>query len=72
MTGRYIAHLFGKGTRKEYTSQVHGTREAAAAELFAARPTAKHCSTCIAREAEPGRWVQTHCNIYFHDRNRAA
>jgi hypothetical protein len=68
MADRYIAHIFAKGGRKEYTSAAHDTREAAAAELFAARPTAKQCSTCGAFEREPGQWLQTHCDIRFHDR----
>jgi hypothetical protein len=48
MTIMYIAHLYGKGRRKEYTSQPHETRKAAAEELFTARPTAKQCSTYVA------------------------
>jgi len=67
----YIAHVSGKGSRKEFTSQAHTTRECAAAELFVARPTARSCSTCVAFERD-GVMVQSHCNIYFHDRNRIA
>jgi hypothetical protein len=66
----YIAHLYGKGRRKEYTSAAHPTREAAASELFAARPTTQMCSTSTAIEWQPGQWKQTRCNIYFHDRYR--
>ena len=68
----FIAHITAKGGRKEYIVQPHATREAAAHELFAARPGANSCATCIAYEAEPGTWRQSHRDIRFHDRWRMA
>jgi hypothetical protein len=66
----FIAHLSGHDARKEYNSAPHETRDAAAAELFASRPTATSCSTSRAAYSRDGTWRRTHSEVRNHDRHR--
>ncbi len=63
---RYIARISDKAGRSLYDStESYATREEAAAAAFAARPSAKTCSTSQVREGFP---LIGGMNMQWHDR----
>jgi len=59
---RYVATISDRNGKTLYVSGAHCSRDAAAAEVFAARPRTKACTTCRANE----RGERTHMDIQAH------
>jgi hypothetical protein len=70
MTQLFIARVSSKAGRALYVSPAYGSREAATADAFQARPRARGCSTSRAGfSLYSGRVEDLHSDIRWHGRS---
>jgi hypothetical protein len=62
---KYIADVYDTMGRRLYRSKAYDTRQKAADDCFAARPTARQCSSCTA-VGSGDDWQPTHNRVEWH------